>query len=539
MKRFFLLSLVGLLAFADLPIKYNTGNGDVPDALNSQEYNFPAGTTIDDKNPSFKEDFDANTVLAADTDDTPAAVTVPEDRILGRILGGNIGPLTAAEVLTLINVAAGAEVNPDVVSQAEAEAGTATTERIWTAERVKQAIDSLTPGGGSVDAFTVVTFSGDGSAVNEDAASSLPVEVVLWTTEDTTEEVTVDIVDLLDGTATSGIDYDQIFTPVSLSFPIGSSSGDAQSFLLTFLSDSDQEDAESINLRLRNVSGNSAVLAGTAFTALIVDDDGGGIDESGIEAVVDLEDLQGAVTDGQVPASFTRDTEWDTLAEINAASTDTDAVLDTDIGSTVQAYSAVLDATTASFLTADETKLDGIEALADITDTANVTSAGALMDSEVDADLKTLVVPASTTVSAFGATLTDDASATAARATLDVEQAKLSATIFDPNAAFDIDADICLVVETDVAITIETIKVTCDANPTAQLDWDLYFADAFIGMANQTLVRAMDTTAGVLDTSSGFNDATVPAGKAIYAKFATQPEAAMTQVSIQIVYTID
>ena len=31
----------------------------------------------------------------------------------------------------------------------------------------------------------------------------------------------------------------------------------------------------------------------------------------------------------------------------------------------------------------DKTKLDGIEANADVTDTANVTAAGALMDSEV------------------------------------------------------------------------------------------------------------------------------------------------------------
>ncbi|MEO0975980.1 MAG: hypothetical protein AAFV69_14020 [Pseudomonadota bacterium] len=53
------------------------------------------------------------------------------------------------------------------------------------------------------------------------------------------------------------------------------------------------------------------------------------------------------------------------------------------IGSDVQAYSAVLDGTTASFTTADETKLDGIETGADVTDTANVTAAGALMDSEV------------------------------------------------------------------------------------------------------------------------------------------------------------
>lgn len=49
------------------------------------------------------------------------------------------------------------------------------------------------------------------------------------------------------------------------------------------------------------------------------------------------------------------------------------------IGTNVQAHSAVLDATTASFTTTDEAKLDWIEANADVTDTANVTSAGATM----------------------------------------------------------------------------------------------------------------------------------------------------------------
>lgn len=72
---------------------------------------------------------------------------------------------------------------------------------------------------------------------------------------------------------------------------------------------------------------------------------------------------------------------------------------------------------------ADGTKLDGVEALADVTDVANVTAAGALMDSEVDANIKTLALPASTTISAYGASLIDDANAAAARTTLDVDQA--------------------------------------------------------------------------------------------------------------------
>lgn len=55
---------------------------------------------------------------------------------------------------------------------------------------------------------------------------------------------------------------------------------------------------------------------------------------------------------------------------------DTSALLDTgDIGVSVQGYSSVLAATTASFTTADETKLDGIEALADVTDETNVVAA--------------------------------------------------------------------------------------------------------------------------------------------------------------------
>ena len=70
------------------------------------------------------------------------------------------------------------------------------------------------------------------------------------------------------------------------------------------------------------------------------------------------------------------------------------------------------------FTATEQTKLSGIEALADVTDTTNVTAAGALMDSEVDANLKTLSLPANTTMSTFGASLVDDAAASNARTTL-------------------------------------------------------------------------------------------------------------------------
>ena len=57
-------------------------------------------------------------------------------------------------------------------------------------------------------------------------------------------------------------------------------------------------------------------------------------------------------------------------------------LLPTKQGSEIKsAYEAVAD--TNAFTDAEKTKLSGIEASADVTDTANVTSAGALMDSEV------------------------------------------------------------------------------------------------------------------------------------------------------------
>ncbi|MGI9309102.1 MAG: hypothetical protein ACR2P6_07560, partial [Gammaproteobacteria bacterium] len=130
---------------------------------------------------------------------------------------------------------------------------------------------------------------------------------------------------------------------------------------------------------------------------------GGGVDTSGVPVANDI----------------ARFTDADTIEGRSYAELKAD--LNLEIGIDVQAHSAVLDATTASFLTADEAKLDGIEAGADVTDTANVTSAGALMDSEVDADLKTLALPANTTISAFGRTLVGDADAEAARATIEAQ----------------------------------------------------------------------------------------------------------------------
>ena len=53
--------------------------------------------------------FDAQTVAAAISDNTPVAVTLAEQRILGRRTGENIAALTAEEVLTIIGAAPAAD----------------------------------------------------------------------------------------------------------------------------------------------------------------------------------------------------------------------------------------------------------------------------------------------------------------------------------------------------------------------------------------------------------------------------------------------
>jgi hypothetical protein len=569
MNKYILSFLLAASLFAGLPIKYDTGNGSVEDAQAGQEYNFPAGTTIDGKNPTFNEDFDANTILGATTDNTPAAITIDEQRIVGRITAGNIGALTAAEVLTLLGVESGATADQtdgeietaynnqvSVVTQGAAESGTSTVVVRWTPERVKQAIDALSSGspGGS---DTEVQFNDGGvfgtdslfvwDKLNNYLELGLGSSVGIGTATPQTE---LDIY-LSTGKPTLTLSHDgfeggriDIYHTNGFSQPIqgrlefyDDQANNAD--FVYYAKENPAAENTAIEEKFRyDSSENSLDVVG----AVTVTDDAyaagwnGSTEVPTKNAVYDkIETLPGSdqnlwltiagdsgstaatsTTDTltiaggtdittamsgdtltvNADAGLTRDTEWDTAAEINAATTDADFVLETDF-----------DAQTILAATTDNTPA----ALTVATDTLVGRAAGNI----------------------------DDLGGPDIRAIADVEQAKLSATIFDPNAAYNIDTEVCLVVETDVAITIETIKVTCGANPTTQLDWDLYFADAFIGMANQTLIRAMDTTAGVLDTSTGFTDATVPAGKTIYTKFAVQPEAAMSQVSVQIIYTID
>ena len=112
-------------------------------------------------------------------------------------------------------------------------------------------------------------------------------------------------------------------------------------------------------------------------------------------------------------------------------------------------------------------------------------------------------------------------------------------TIVDPDAVYATDAEICITPRTEGAMTITRIDVTCDADPTAEFEYSLKWADAFIGFANAAVIEDTATVAGVTTVTSVTGDATVPANKCLYLLIDADPDDDITQVSIDVTYDFD
>lgn len=109
----------------------------------------------------------------------------------------------------------------------------------------------------------------------------------------------------------------------------------------------------------------------------------------------------------------------------------------------------------------------------------------------------------------------------------------------DPDALYATDHEWCIDPRTAQAITIDSFTVSLTADPTTELEFSLKFADALIGLANDSLIDDTATVAGVTTVTSGFVDNTIPAGKCLYWLFDADPDDAITQVPVKIYYSID
>ena len=107
--------------------------------------------------------FDANTILAAAEDNTPAALEVAASRIVGRKAEGGIAALTAAEILAILGVESGA----DVTDAANVAAAGAVMESDFTAK------GDLIVGSG-VGTAVILPISGveDGSVLSKGGAGA-------------------------------------------------------------------------------------------------------------------------------------------------------------------------------------------------------------------------------------------------------------------------------------------------------------------------------------------------------------------------------
>ena len=116
---------------------------------------------------------------------------------------------------------------------------------------------------------TTVSFVNTGFTVAE--GGSVQIAVTLLTTfEETSSEVTVDLVDRTSGTATEGDDYAAIGR-TTVTFPAGSENGDVRLVPFQSLVDATAEGAdETVALALENVSG--AALVGITESTVTIDD---------------------------------------------------------------------------------------------------------------------------------------------------------------------------------------------------------------------------------------------------------------------------
>ncbi len=170
-------------------------------------------------------------------------------------------------------------------------------------------------------------------------------------------------------------------------------------------------------------------------------------------------------------------------------------------------------------------------------------SGGATSEVDSKSELEAQIADVADFAEADGDTYSNAHDFSSATVTLPARTAGLSHhfrfNIINPNAAYDLDTQICVCPKLPAAITITNIEVTCNADPTTELDLDLKWADTFIGLANAAVIDVIDTTNGVTSIGAGFDDADVASGKCIYVEFGAEPDEAITQVCIDITYDYD
>lgn len=329
-----------------------------------------SGTNTGDQDLSayvLKALYDAHTVLFATSDNTPAALTIGEQTVLGRATGGNISAIA---------------IDSDI------SAVSADHDTIPSAKATKTYVDAAVAAGVSDGDKGDITVSSSGAAwtIDNDVVTYAKMQNVSATSR------------ILGRIATGAGDTEEL-TAANVRTIINVEDG------------ADVTDAA-------NVAAAGAVLEGDTSTvsmSFVVDEDDMVSNsatkiptQQSVKAYVDAN--SGGVDTANTPntGEIARFTDADTIEGRTAAEFKAD--VDLEIGTDLQAWSANLDEYAAVNPTAA-----GLALLDDLDAAAQIATLG------LDADIATLSVPASTTISAYVKTFLDDADEATFKATTNLE----------------------------------------------------------------------------------------------------------------------
>lgn len=112
----------------------------------------------------------------------------------------------------------------------------------------------------------------------------------------------------------------------------------------------------------------------------------------------------------------------------------------------------------------------------------------------------------------------------------------------DPGTWYDINAQVFMFTIGDEGpngLTIDEWRCSCNVDPDVEINANLKYADAWIGLANDVVIDIIDTTNGVSseDTDANINGGVAVAnGKVVYLEFDADPEGTCVQMIFEMWY---
>ena len=115
-------------------------------------------------------------------------------------------------------------------------------------------------------------------------------------------------------------------------------------------------------------------------------------------------------------------------------------------------------------------------------------------------------------------------------------EADFYGTLLDPQAIYAVDGTnhaVTIANNVPAAFTITEINVSCDADPTTEITLTFQHKTAGAGYGTPTTIEAVTTTNGAATITTGFDDATIPAGTKLFMTL-SDPDDALNECAWQI-----